>query len=128
MAVLRPLLGVVEGPPFLGVMDLDIARLHNVNRIGNSEPRMLRCSERVLDNSEFSVILHDRMFENSEFSVILRDRIFDNSELSGERSAGILLDSEFSQQRSHCYIRISESRNPRFEREFSHARVSEISL
>ena len=110
------------------VIELEIARLHNVNRIGESEPSMTRCSERVLKNPELSMTLCERMFENSEFSVILGDRIFDNSELSGERSAGILLDTEFSQQRSHCYIRISESRNPRFEREFSHARVSEISL
>jgi len=89
---------------------------------------MTRCSERVSENSELSLTLCERMFENSEFSVILGDRIFDNSELSGERSAGILLDSEFSQQPFACYIRISESRNPRFEREFSHVRVSEISL
>jgi hypothetical protein len=72
--------------------------------------------------------LRERMFENSEFSVILRDRIFDDSELFGERSAGILLDSEFSQQPFACYIRISESRNPRFEREFPHVRVSAIAL
>ena len=72
--------------------------------------------------------LRERMFENSEFSVILRDRIFDDSELFGERSAGILLDSEFSQQPFACYIRISESRNPRFEREFPYVRVSAIAL
>jgi len=88
---------------------------------------VIPCDRRP-ENSERSVILCDRRLENSEWSVIPRDPRFENSEFSGERSPGTSLDSEFSSERSPCYIRISESRNPRFDRAVSHVRVTKIAV